>query len=187
MEPQKNVNPAASDEDKGLSASSASQADAPTPIDPAATASPDATGGGMGNVSDASVASDSSGVTPPADSSSKAGTGVPADLTATMTPDEPSGSVSASADSSVPVTASVPSATDSSVPADSTVATPNPATSTDLAPADTSSNPVTPPSVDSGIPAAAPVVAPHNDKKTVFILLAVAVVLIAAIAILYFM
>jgi hypothetical protein len=40
---------------------------------------------------------------------------------------------------------------------------------------------------DPNVPAVAPVAAPHNDKKTIFVLLGVAIVLIAAIAVLYFM
>lgn len=219
MDPQKNVNPATSDEDKDVSPQTdASQeptsvtGDASAPVvadvndvdsalkDPMATPEPGSDtpiGDGSAVGGDPTVGSPIEAAAPPV--STDASTD-PADI---ALGDEPN-AVSDSA-AVTPTEAPVEASTDAPVPAtmpeapvaDTAAATPDTTPAPDLGPVPTDSATPAPaggtvtPGDDpaSAVPNTAPLPATHGhgDKKTVFILMGVAIVLIVAIAVLYFM
>jgi hypothetical protein len=186
MDPQKNVNPAApaaSDEEKDLN----SQAGAPeqdvTNVSSADNATPQEAGADAGLGSEPVTPSTSPTaptVTP--DATDPLGAAAPTNPTTGDTPaegpvDQPS------------IASETPVSDASSAPADVTGLTPDPSTPpVDAAPSPLPGNTDQPASFEQGVPATAPAAVPHGgDKKTVFVLLGVAVVLIAAIAALYLM
>lgn len=190
MDPQKNVNPAApaaTDEDKDL------QQQTEAPQDTGLNAPQD--GAGVTSDSAANPAADEStpGVTP--DAAANTATPDQATVNAESATPAPSAEVTDAVD---------PAGQQPSIASDPTGPTENPMTGSvtptsvtgtapDMStpPVDANQNPL-PTQVpgqqfEQGVPATAPVAAPHGDKKTVLVLLVVAVVLIAAIAALYLM
>lgn len=192
MDPQKNVNPAASDEDKETAPQTESTQEPTTPTTPAdISMSSDPTADAAPKDDETAPVTDTTpttDATAPTDvvmgGDQSADTPAPADVNtpaidpmatspATPTPDQQPAD-------GMPTPEAVPTASVTGIappPADDNMLDPQ----TPLGGAS-----VTP--ADNNLPATAPAALPHTtDKKTIFILLGVAVVLIAAIAVLYFM
>jgi hypothetical protein len=194
MDPQKNVNPTTSDEEKDAAAvqPGASQDPTTTPAAPTDDLS-------MGTAADTTPKDDAAMSMPDMSDESKPATDValggedqtpPADPTATtaptpdmappasVTPDQPP--VSAAPDTTPPADTSAPANPVSGVTMPSADMTPD-------AQGPVSGTTVAPGSDPSAMPQTAPAAAPHGEKKTMLVLVGVAVILIVAIAVLYFM
>ncbi|HEU4914598.1 MAG TPA: hypothetical protein VFT16_04310 [Candidatus Saccharimonadales bacterium] len=168
MDPQKNVNPTASDEEKVTTPLADAPQEPATPTETPEEALP------TPNMEDESPAS----ATPVTDAAEggdeqQASLASTPDTTPVATPEQPSSEVAPSADANPAPPVSEATMPQSDAP-------------TDLQ-APLGDSTVTPGTEPSAMPPVAPAAVPHNDKKTIFVLLAVAVVLIAAIAVLYFL